>query len=226
MRRCCAKESQCPPGSTKYGINRSVNSCNDLLGHYLEILTQTEHCTAKNAFHDLDVLFSVGFVFILVEAINPDKNLGLYGVEESKRILQYLITVGNQAALKRYTELHQMSIHLQHSAHGLSDERASRTSIYDPGRGAISGQATGSEPSNTSFSQADPPTASQQGLLSGDVVAESDAGMIRPRDNIFASTGTLADISLDGESELYEIYHAPGFTYTGAEMADWESLDY
>lgn len=188
------------------------------MGHYPEISNQTEHCTAKNTFHDLDVLFSVGFNFILVEAINPDKNLGVYGVEESQRILQYLITAGNQAALKRYSELHQMSIHLEHSAHGTSDERASPTSMY--------GSATGSEPSNPSLGQADPPTTSQQGLISGDVVPESNAGMIRPKQNIFASTGNLADISLDGESELYDIYHAPGFTYTGAEMTDWESLDY
>lgn len=113
-----------------------------------------------------------------------------------------------------------MSIHLQHSAHGVSDERASQISTCGAGRGEISGQATGSEPSNTSFNQAGPPNESQHGLLSGDVVAETDAGMIRPRDNIFASTGTLADISLDGESELYDIYHAPGFTYNGSQILE------
>jgi proline utilization trans-activator len=43
---------------------------------------------------------------------------------------------------------------------------------------------------------------------------------------MFPGNGDLANISLQGEDGLYWVYHEPGFIYTGAELADWEALEY
>jgi proline utilization trans-activator len=58
----------------------------------------TDAPIAKHAFLDLDATFSVGFIFVLVEAIDPGKNMGLEGINGCRAILRYLADLGNRAA--------------------------------------------------------------------------------------------------------------------------------
>lgn len=45
-------------------------------------------------------------------------------------------------------------------------------------------------------------------------------------ENMLHGNADLASISLEGDNALYWVYHTPGFVYTGAELADWEALEF
>ncbi|EEU45583.1 uncharacterized protein NECHADRAFT_80631 [Fusarium vanettenii 77-13-4] len=176
----------------------------------LQALRNTE-LIAKNAFLDLDILFSVGFVFVLVEAIQPGRNLGISGIEGSRSVLQYLVTVGNRAAAKRLGELDQMCLHLRPPS---QDQQASGQDLPYETANAAAGLAA-----HTSGSNPD-----RSGLQEGDQPMDlSNSPMLNA---MFPGNGDLANISLQGEDGLYWVYHEPGFVYTGAELADWEALEY
>lgn len=49
---------------------------------------------------------------MLVEAVNPGKELGLRGIDGSRALLRYLVTLGNLVAAKRLAEIDQMCTHL------------------------------------------------------------------------------------------------------------------
>ncbi|RSM09441.1 hypothetical protein CEP52_004071 [Fusarium oligoseptatum] len=164
----------------------------------LQALRNTE-LIAKNAFLDLDILFSVGFVFVLVEAIHPNKNLGISGIEGSRNVLQYLVTVGNRAAAKRLGELDQMCLHLRPPSQDHQDLP------YETAN--VAAHTSGSNPQ---------PEGDQPMDLSNSPMLNA----------MFPGNGDLANISLQGEDGLYWVYHEPGFVYTGAELADWEALEY
>ncbi|KAM5359267.1 hypothetical protein ACJZ2D_014615 [Fusarium nematophilum] len=193
----------------------------------LQALRTTE-LIAKNAFLDLDILFSVGFVFVLVEAIHPGRNLGLSGIEGSRNVLQYLVTVGNRAAAKRLGELDQMCIHLRPlaqeeapSGQGLLPYEAS-TQPFSFDAGNATNTAASGNAQNTDH-QAD-----QSGDRSGLQREQQpmDLSNSPMMSSLLPGGADLANISLEGENGLYWVYHEPGFVYTGAELADWEALEY
>ena len=82
------------------GVSITIFSC---------ILTSI---AVKHVFLDLDAVFSVGFIFVLVEAVNPRKSLGFNGIDRSHAILRYLVILGNHAASKRLAEIDQMCAYL------------------------------------------------------------------------------------------------------------------
>jgi proline utilization trans-activator len=61
---------------------------------------------------DIDTIFSVGFIYVLVEVIYPTKISGTAGIEGVRVILQYLNALGNQGAKKRLAEIDHMRSYL------------------------------------------------------------------------------------------------------------------
>ncbi|GKT54619.1 fungal specific transcription factor domain-containing protein [Colletotrichum tofieldiae] len=184
---------------------------------------------AKNAFLDLDATFSVGFVFVLVEAINPGKGLGFKGIDGSRAILRYLVTLGNRAAGNRLAELDQMCAHLAlpvHRSTGQTPQESfmdllTQTFSFSSGYGNI---------------DLDPQRASAgiDNAVTGADGADNrheDAGAAAEACNDvgqhdFGFSGAdLASIPLEGENSLYWVYHTPGFVFTGVEQTDWEALE-
>ncbi|KAH0426602.1 fungal specific transcription factor domain-containing protein [Colletotrichum camelliae] len=156
---------------------------------------------AKNAFHDLDATFSVGYIFVLVEAINPGKNLGFKGIDGSRSILRYLVGLGNRAAA-RTGQTPQQS---------LTDMLAKPFS-FESGYGVVK-QATASLN-----------TVERPRSRSGDVGGTEACG--EDDQQSFGFSGAdLASIPLEGENSLYWVYHTPGFSFTGVEQTDWEALE-
>ncbi|KAJ3544568.1 hypothetical protein NM208_g2983 [Fusarium decemcellulare] len=183
----------------------------------LQALRSTE-LIAKNAFLDLDILFSVGFVFVLVEAIQPGINLGMSGIEGSRNILQYLVAVGNRAAAKRLGELDQMCVHLRPLS---QDQPASDQDV--PRQASTQSFSLDINNTGTLVAPATATSTERQGQSGGQAMDMSDSPMLN---SMFPGSVDLANISLEGENGLYWVYHEPGFVYTGAELADWEALEY
>ncbi|OHW93436.1 fungal specific transcription factor domain-containing protein [Colletotrichum incanum] len=180
---------------------------------------------AKNAFLDLDATFSVGFVFVLVEAINPGKSLGFKGIDGSRAILRYLVTLGNRAAGNRLAELDQMCTHLAlpvNQSHGQTPQESfmdllTQTFSFSSGYGNVN---IGSERAATGVDNA---VTGAEGANNrdGDAEACNDVGQ-----HDFGFSGAdLASIPLEGENSLYWVYHTPGFLFTGVEQTDWEALE-
>ncbi|KPM39058.1 hypothetical protein AK830_g7493 [Neonectria ditissima] len=194
----------------------------------LQMLRNTE-LIAKNAFLDLDILFSVGFVFVLVEAIYPDSNLGLSGIEDSRHILQYLVAVGNRAAAKRLGELDQMCIHLRpsqdqaHISQDLPYETTTQPFSFDPSENTASAMPATINPASHQQAPLGLRPGQQHGHAEGGNVELTAATV---NSHILDGNTDLANISLEGDNALYWVYHSPGFVYTGAELADWEALEF
>ncbi|KAF4982675.1 hypothetical protein FDECE_17463 [Fusarium decemcellulare] len=183
----------------------------------LQALRSTE-LIAKNAFLDLDILFSVGFVFVLVEAIQPGRNLGMSDIEGSRNILQYLVTVGNRAAAKRLGELDQMCVHLRPLS---QDQPASDQDV--PRQASTQSFSLDINNMGTLVAPATATSTERQGQSGDQAMDMSDSPVLN---SMFPGSADLANISLEGENGLYWVYHEPGFVYTGAELADWEALEY
>lgn len=178
---------------------------------------------------DLDATFSVGFIFVLVEAINPGKGLGFKGIEGSRAILRYLVTLGNRAAASRLAELDQMCTHLAlpvHQASGQTPQESfmdllTQTFSFSSGYGNLD---QGTDRTLTSVEHAGSGidrASSRQGDDAGAAEACDDIGQ-----HDFGFSGAdLASIPLEGENSLYWVYHTPGFMFTGVEQTDWESLE-
>lgn len=201
---------------------RLAEICVETASKTLAILQELrkKEILAKNAFHDLDATFSVGYVFVLVEAINPGKNLGFRGIDGSRSILRYLVGLGNRAAANRLAELDQMCVHLalpvqqgagQTPQQSLTGKLAKPFS-FESGYGVI-------EQTTTSLNAVDR-LHSRPGDASGGVACGEDD------QQSFAFSGAdLASIPLEGENSLYWVYHTPGFSLTGVEQTDWEALE-
>ncbi|KAF9696711.1 hypothetical protein EKO04_005317 [Ascochyta lentis] len=201
---------------------RLAEICVETSSKMLAVLKQlrTREILAKHAFLDLDTTFSVGFIFVLVEAIDPGKNLGLDGINGCRSILRNLADLGNRAAANRLTELEQMCANLTPiepaldptlqtmsatpTAIGILTKPFSFTSIRQR-----SGSRHPGSPNAHGQSTADPSFA-QHGT--------SDAADFCGAD--------LASLPLDDIDSLYWTYHPPGLAFTGVEQADWESLEH
>lgn len=182
---------------------------------------------AKHAFLDLDAAFSVGFIFVLVEAINPGKGLGYDGIEGSRAVLGYQVRQGNRAAAKRLEELDQMcaSLSLPAQHHPVTstplqttpqnivpaeltqpfsfDSGYGTTNVDYPMGGDVGGPTTQAREQVSDNNMSNPDQYGQLGLNGAD----------------------LASIPLEGENSLYWVYHNPGMPFTGVEQADWEALE-
>ncbi|CVL06103.1 related to positive activator of transcription [Fusarium mangiferae] len=161
---------------------------------------------AKHAFLDLDCLFSTGFIFVLAVIINSDKAQAYQGIESVRSILTHLSNLGNRAATKRLAEIDQMCTSLTLETETPDVEAAQPQMLMQP----FSFQASGAAPIASSEPQ-------DQDLTSVNALGEQDAVMAGAQD--------LGDIVLEGEDDLYWIYHNPSLSLTGVEQLDWETLE-
>ncbi|EXL98051.1 hypothetical protein NOF04DRAFT_6461 [Fusarium oxysporum II5] len=161
---------------------------------------------AKHAFLDLDCLFSTGFIFVLAVIINSDKAQAYQGIESVRSILTHLSNLGNRAATKRLAEIDQMCASLTLETETPDVEAAQPQMLMQP----FSFQASGAAPITSGEPQ-------DQGLTSENAVGEQDTVMAGAQD--------LGDIVLEGEDDLYWIYHNPSLSLTGVEQLDWETLE-
>ncbi|KAL6415395.1 hypothetical protein AUP68_01950 [Ilyonectria robusta] len=143
-------------------------------------------------------------------------------------VYQYLVTVGNRAAAKRLAELDQMCIHLRpsqdqpHIGQDLPYATTTQPFSFDP-NGNTGAFVPGAIPSSNNQSR-------QLGDIPAPPVGETEGaslGMAEgAMENMLHGNADLASISLEGDNALYWVYHTPGFVYTGAELADWEALEF
>lgn len=184
---------------------------------------------AKNAFLDLDATFSVGYVFVLVQAINPGKGLGHTGIDGSRAILRYLAMLGNRPAASRLAELDQMCLHLALPVHQ-SGIQAPQESFIDlmaqPFSFSTSYRNRDATLEGPSTSE-DLAMANIQGLsgVQENLEPTSEVHDMDDQHDFGFSGADLASIPLEGENSLYWVYHTPGFSFTGVEQTDWEALE-
>ncbi|KAL2874406.1 hypothetical protein SGCOL_010386 [Colletotrichum sp. CLE4] len=190
---------------------------------------QKREILAKNAFLDLDATFSVGFVFVLVEAINPGNILGHKGIDGSRVILRYLVALGNRPAASRLAELDQMCTHLALPVHqsGGQTPHPSFIDLLTQKFSFSSGYGNFDVALEGPLAIDGPAIPSAQGLSDGQENAELVAGVhdIDGQHDFGFSGADLASIPLEGEDSLYWVYHTPGFSFTGVEQTDWEALE-
>ncbi|KAH6685845.1 hypothetical protein F5X68DRAFT_241104 [Plectosphaerella plurivora] len=203
-------------------LRRLAEICVESASKSLAILNELRNWEIfpKNAFLDLDAVFSVGFIFVLVEAINRGKNLGKSGIEGSRSILKYLVGLGNRAAAKRLAEMDQMCAHLETLPPDQSQEPfadASADLLLDNFSFEL-GYVNNMDIAAQQTKEVSAPR------MSGNPTADSGetTGMSPPMD-MWPRNADLADITLEGENGLYWVFQ-PGF-YTGEELADWETLE-
>ncbi|KAK6227416.1 fungal specific transcription factor domain-containing protein [Colletotrichum tabaci] len=227
-------EREGPQSEVSPALVRLAELCVEAASKSLVILQELrkKEILAKNAFLDLDAAFSVGFVFVLVEAVSPGKGLGFKGVEGSRAILRYLVGLGNRAAASRLAELDQMCAHLSLSVRQPTDhtpqEEASSSSFIDlltqpfsfsSGYGIVEARAGG-----ISLGVVAGGISNRESDVNGVVAGVGDCEDASQHD--FGLSGAdLASIPLEGENSLYWVYHTPGFSFTGVEQTDWEALE-
>ncbi|KAH7334191.1 hypothetical protein BKA66DRAFT_517567 [Pyrenochaeta sp. MPI-SDFR-AT-0127] len=215
-------------GTFNPALRRLAEICVEAASKSILILQalQKRELLAKNAFLDLDATFSAGFIFVLVEAINPGNTLGHRGIDGARGILRYLVGLGNRVAATRLDELNRMCQHLelllppentspeQQRPPDRSDfEVLSRPFSFDIGfRSTVHGLLPRQDP----YSDLAPSAANTM---------QSPAEMMGFDQNYFGLNGAdLADIALEGNDYLYGVYHASDMPLTGVEQLDWEIL--
>ncbi|KAK1532308.1 uncharacterized protein CCOS01_04291 [Colletotrichum costaricense] len=230
-----ARNSRDPDREDHSGVRpalvRLAEICVETASKILVILQELRKnkILAKNAFLDLDATFSVGYVFVLVQAINPGKGLGHKGIDGSRAILRYLAALGNRPAARRLAELDQMCSHLALPVYQ-SGIQAPEESFMDLMAQPFSFSAsyrnsdTAPEGPSTSEGSAIP---NIQGLSSVQDSTDSTSEVqdMDGQHDFGFSGADLASIPLEGENSLYWVYHTPGFSFTGVEQTDWEALE-
>jgi len=89
-------------------------------------------------------------------------------------------------------------------------------------------------PNGSNVDAADSTTGDPGDLPSGNILNDSEYlqqgralshnNIESAQDQIFSKTD-MSNITLDGENDLYWLYHTPGFSFTGVDHADWEALE-
>ncbi|KAL0781854.1 hypothetical protein CaCOL14_003189 [Colletotrichum acutatum] len=231
-----ARNSRDPDREDHSGVRpalvRLAEICVETASKILVILQELRKSKilAKNAFLDLDATFSVGYVFVLVQAINPGKGLGHQGIDGSRAILRYLAALGNRPAARRLAELDQMCSHLALPVYQ-SGIQAPEESFMDlmaqPFSFSTSYRNSDAAPEGPSTSEGSA-RANIQGLSSSVQDSTDSTSEVHDMDgqHDFGFSGAdLASIPLEGENSLYWVYHTPGFSFTGVEQTDWEALE-
>lgn len=217
-------------GSVSPALRRLAEICVEAASKTLVILQhlRKRELVAKHAFLDLDAAFSVGFIFVLVEAINPTKGLGTDGIEGSLTILSYQALQGNRAASKRLEELNHMcaSLSLPVQQHG-----PARTQTQASPQLTIAPNEVLSQPFSfdSGYNAINPMDYSMTRDISSEVPQPAQARGQVSADQSYDQPGVdwadLASISLDGENDLYWVYHDPTMPFTGVEQIDWGALE-
>lgn len=164
----------------------------------------------------------MGFIFVLVEAINPGSGKGTSGIEGARDILKYLRSLGNYAAAKRLAEIDSMCSHLSLSWPGGRTPPRQRETT-DPR--ILPSIERGMAMLSSSEAEAEA-VDSSQGMRPSIHLAQQDATSSQlgfPQNELF-NNSDMTNISLEGE-DLYWMFHTPDFAFTGVDDASWGALD-
>lgn len=118
----------------------------------------------------------------------------------------HLSNLGNRAATKRLAEIDQMCASLTLETETPDVDVAQPQMLMQP----FSFHASGAAHTASGEPQS-------QNLASENALGEQDVVMAGAQD--------LGDIMLEGEDDLYWIYHNPSLSLTGVEQLDWETLE-
>lgn len=171
---------------------------------------------AKHAFLDLDCLFSTGFIFVLAVMVNSDKGKAYEGIESVRSILLHLSNLGNRAAAKRLTEIDMMCSSLALETELPDIDAGQPEMLLQPFSLDLE-----SHPVPGELAMA-PGRPDAQGNTAQSV---TDEIVLENQDTFTAGADDLGGIVLEGEDDLYWIYHNPSLSLTGVEQADWEILE-
>ncbi|KAG5655305.1 hypothetical protein KAF25_010457 [Fusarium avenaceum] len=178
----------------------------------LQNLRETE-LLSKNTFMELDVLFSSGFMFVLLQAIHPGTGHGRVELEQTRELLEYLVGVGNRAAAKHSC---QDSLNIGFATESNTPhpaENGNQTAACHATEQSIFGFSPGSNGSSSQL-----------------VVSNDRMNDINTHTGITQEMGLgnvdLESIILRSDNGLYEMYSLPDLVFTGTEKEDWAALGY
>ncbi|KAL6884748.1 hypothetical protein GGI43DRAFT_419296 [Trichoderma evansii] len=169
----------------------------------------------KHAFLDLDCIFSAGFIFVLAVAVNSARGQAYDGIDSARSLLKYLANLGNRAAAKRLVEIDQMCAHLALPMETPNMEEIQPVVLMQPFSFERATQATRRQSDVAGGTQAQDTSGEMPILESGTV----------GQDALTTSVSDLADIVLEGEEDLYWMYHNPSLSLTGVDLLDWETFE-
>ncbi|KAF4966457.1 hypothetical protein FSARC_5863 [Fusarium sarcochroum] len=198
-------------------LRRLADACVEAARKSLVILhgLRKQDIIAKHAFLDLDCLFSTGFIFVLAVIINSDKAQAYEGIESVRSILMHLSNLGNRAATKRLAEIDQMCTSLTLETETpdvdvVQPQMLMQPFSFNPATHHVSGVVP------VPLGEPQVQSVAAQGMAGENVFGGQDAVMTGAED--------LGDIVLEGEDDLYWIYHNTSLSLTGVEQLDWETL--
>lgn len=125
----------------------------------------------------------------------------------------HLSNLGNRAAAKRLAEIDMMCSSLTLETEMPDVDIAQPEMLMQPFSLYLESQPAPSDVARAPNGQGD----SAQNMTDENVLEGQDAAT--------AAVEDLGDIILEGEDDLYWIYHNPSLSLTGVEQADWELLE-
>lgn len=170
---------------------------------------------AKHAFLDLDCIFSAGFIFVLAVAVKSAKDQAYDGIHSARSLLQYLANLGNRAAAKRLAEIDQMCAHLDLPTETPTMEDIQPLALMQP---------FSFEKATESTRRSSEVARGTQAHDASEEIPILESGMV-DQDTLTAGASDLADIVLEGEEDLYWMYHNPSLSLTGVDLLDWERFE-
>ncbi|KAI9168076.1 hypothetical protein HJFPF1_04220 [Paramyrothecium foliicola] len=171
---------------------------------------------AKHAFLDLDCIFSAGFIFVLAVTINSGQGQAYEGIDSARSILMYLANLGNRAAAKRLAEINQMCASLALQTDTPDVNVTQPQTLMQP---FSFNSAIQRAPSTLDTTE---PEAHNQEIAGH---STTDQEVLETQDATMCRVADVAEIVLEGEDDLYWMYHNPSLALTGVEQLDWEMLE-
>lgn len=130
--------------------------------------------------------------------------------------MKYLVNLGNQAAAKRLSEIDQMCAHL-----AVQTETPNLESIQP---GLLMQPFSFERVAQTPQVASETIDEIHQARQSSSPAPTLNNAVPNP-DTTMSGAADFASLVLEGEDNLYWMYHNPSLSLTGVELVDWEILE-
>ena len=193
---------------------------------------------AKHAFLDLDTIYSIAFIFILLQAISPSHRIAAVGIARSSSILAHLAHFGNEAASNRLREIEQISSGLLHPRSGSDGTRpradvGQDSAILDQSFRFLQPsqdlQAHHEDRRQHELGTSTSVGMNQEGCqcLNSGVRDQTRSQVSLPGSPLLRNDDPwpLIDASLGDETQLFQDYQNVVLPSAGVDFLDWEALD-
>lgn len=155
---------------------------------------------------------------MLAVAVNSGHSQAYEGIDSARSILMYLANLGNRAAAKRLNEIDQMCASLALQTETPDVNVGQSHTLMQPFSFNPTAQRTAGDASASATVPETPNHVVSYHSPTGQTLCETS-------DTTTAGIADLADIVLEGEDDLYWMYHNPSLALTGVELIDWETLE-